>query len=192
MDYALHPGERISRRWKGNGKHNDYRDKHRFKFNEEEPHKTWPPVQYGNGTVSYRFDPHRLDHLDIRNVTVVGDDLIVEQSQNSGDGSRSHVVYRRPLPSLIVGGRVRGEAFREGQAAYDLVNMIGYKQTNSREKQNLYVQETPGRHHFDIDLDDFLYPEKNHYAYEHGIQVLLSAYADHQPIGKTPAISFVD
>jgi hypothetical protein len=181
MDYALHPGERISRRWKGNGKHNDYRDKHRFKFNEEEPHKTWPPVQYGNGTVSYRFDPHRLDHLDIRNVTVVGDDLIVEQSQNSGDGSRSHVIYRRPLPYLIVGGRVRGEAFREGQAAYDLVNMIGYKQTNSREKQNLYVQETPGRHHFDIDLDDFLYPEKNHYAYEHGIQVLLSAYADHQP-----------
>jgi hypothetical protein len=181
MDYVLHPGERISRRWKGNGRHNDYRDKHRFKLNEEEPHKTWPPVQYGNGTLSYRLDPHKLDHLDIKNLSVAGEDLIVEQPQDSGDGSRSHVIYRRPLPYLIVGGRVQGEMFREGKTAYDLVSIIGDKQTNSRERQNLYVQETPGRHRFDIDLDDFLYPEKDHYAYEHGIQVLLSAYAGHQP-----------
>lgn len=185
MDYALRPGERISRRWKGDGRHNDYRNEHRFKLNEEEPHKTWPPVQYGNGTVSYRLDPQQTAHLDIRNLTVAGQDMVVDKPQDSHDGSRSHLIYRRPLPYLIVGGRLSGEAFREGDAAYDLVSIVGYKQTSRREKKNLYVQERPGRHVFDIDLDDFLYPGEDHYAYEQGIQVLLSAYAGHDPAAKS-------
>ena len=184
MDYTLRPGERISRSWKGNGKHNDYREASRFKLNEDEPHKTWPPVQYGNGYVLYTLKtdrPETMQPYEVRNLTATADGLRIDRAQDSHDGSRSHFVYRRALPYLIVGGSVTGEAFREGDSAYDHVSIMGYKNTSVTEKKQLYQQELPGRRRFDLSLDDFLYPEKAHYAYEHGVHVILGTYSGNQP-----------
>jgi hypothetical protein len=188
MDYTLQPGERISRSWKGNGKHNDYREASRFKLNEEEPHKTWPPVQYGNGYVLFRLRPDHPEMVtcqEYRNIRCSAEGLLVDTPQDSRDGSRSCFIYRRPLPYLIVGGWVRGAAFREGDTAYDHVSLVGYKKAPGMEKQPLYQQELPGCHRFDINLDDFLYPGKGQYAYEHGIRAVLAAYAGNDPPTRT-------
>ncbi|MBI4552478.1 MAG: transglutaminase domain-containing protein, partial [Candidatus Latescibacteria bacterium] len=191
MDYTLFPGETLVRAWKGNGKHNDYREQSRFKLNEEEPHKTWPPVHYGNGSVLYAaaFDQHgKSDLFETRNVKLTERGLTVEVPQDSRDGSRSLLVYRRPLPYLIVGGHIRGEAFRDGDTAYDHVSLVGYKKTGRVERKELYRQTAPGRHRFEIDLDEFLYPGKDDYAYEHGVHVVLGAYSGNEP-GSTTGVT---
>ncbi|MBM3264031.1 MAG: transglutaminase domain-containing protein [candidate division Zixibacteria bacterium] len=187
MTYALRPGERIVQRWQGSGKHNDYRQTDRFRLNEEEPHKTWPPVQYGNGTVSFRMDPDQAVHVsayESRNVCCSPDGLIVDTSQNSDEGSRSFFLYRRPLPYLIVGGSVSGEGFREGDTAFDHFSVGGYRNTQT-DKQSFYQQQAAGRRAFTVSLDDFLYPEKGRYALEHGIRVNMGRYAGNFPSTRT-------
>lgn len=191
MDYTLIPGETIVRAWKGTGKHNDYREQSRFKLNEEEPHKTWPPVHYGNGHVLYRANAGNRFHLDdveSRNLNITRRGLTVETPQDSGNGARSVYTYRRPLPYLIVGGSIRGEAFRDGDTAYDHISLVGSKKGWGPERKELYRQAAPGRHRFEIDLDEFLYPGKDHYAYEHGVQVILGAYAGNSPGSTTGLI----
>lgn len=193
MDYTLLPGETIVRAWKGSGKHNDYREQSRFTLNQVEPHKTWPPVQYGNGYVLYSTsfgEGVNLAHFETRNVKVTERGLTVDEPQDSLNGARSLFVYHRPLPYLIVGGHVHGEAWKDGDAAFDHVSLVGYKHGWGKEKKELYRQEPPGRHRFEIDLDEFLYPGKDHYAYEHGVSVLLGAYSGNGPDSTTGLTHF--
>lgn len=187
MDYTLIPDETMVRRWQGSGKHNDYRNLSRFELNEEEPHKTWPPVQTGNGYVRYRPQSWTtaLSNLVNENLAVTPAGCVVDLPQDSVNGARSQLRYSRPLPYLLVGGQIKGTTFREGASAFDSASITGFKHTPLERHLQLFEQDHPGRQSFDIDVDDFLYPEQDQYAYGFDVRVNLSRFSGHVPAAHT-------
>lgn len=183
MDYTLLPGETMVRRWQGWGKHYEYRDARLLEPLEDEPHKPFPPARYSNGYVLYRPALDRemdLEPFTTMNVTWAPGAIRVDTPQDSARGARSLFVYRRPLPYLLVGGEVSGEALKEGDAAYDRFEVVGYKRTHKPEREHLYQQEVAGRRRFEVDLDDFLYPGRDQCAWEHEVHVLMGVYSGHE------------
>jgi len=192
MDYDLLPGETMTRCWKGWGKYYDYRNARKHAPLEDEPHKPFPPACYGNGHVLYRVQPGAgpdPEHFTCRNIHWTGEELRVAERQDSTRGARSLFAYERPLPYLLVGGRITGEARRDGAAAYDVFNLVGYRHTSKMERQVHYEQKEPGRVRFDVDLDDFLYPDPEACAWEHAVHVELGAYAGNEPQATTALTS---
>ena len=194
MECDLLPGESMTRCWKGWGKYYDYRNARKHEPLEDEPHKPFPPACYGNGYSLFRVQPGgqlNPEQFTCRNVNWTGEELRVAERQDSTEGARSLFVYDRPLPYLLVGGRITGEARRDGAAAYDALNLVGYKQTCRSERQVHYQQEQPGRARFDVDLDDFLYPEPDACAWQHAVHVEMGAYSGNEPPAST-ALTFLE
>lgn len=192
MDCDLLPGESLTRCWMGWGKYFDYRNTRKHEPLEDEPHKPFPPACYGNGYSLYRVQPGagvNVEHFTHRNIRWTGQELQVAERQDSTHGARSLLVYDRPLPYLLVGGRITGEARKDGATAYDVVNLVGYKQTTRSERQVHHQQEETGRVRFDVDLDDFLYPDPEACAWGHAVHVELGAYSGNEPQASTALTS---